>query len=130
MRDPPAGSRLCVPSTRSARSGQASAVSLAGPTAPLAGVRLRPWPAAVARCVEGCAVSPAAVTSSLRYSFFSFRFPGSPCSFIGALRAGFRGWRDFELWTLDFEPPLFRGIMIRALTVKDILDKQIAKKLA
>ena len=39
-------------------------------------------------------------------------------------------WKDFEPWTLDFEPPLFRGIMIRALTVKDILDEQIAKKLA
>jgi hypothetical protein len=31
---------------------------------------------------------------------------------------------------LDLEPPLFRGIMIRALTVNEILDKEIAKKLA
>jgi hypothetical protein len=39
-------------------------------------------------------------------------------------------WEDFEPWTLNLEPPLLLGIMIRALTVQKILDEEIAKKLA
>ena len=52
----------------------------------------------------------------------------NPLAFLSAFRIP--RWKDFELWTLDFEPPLFRGIMIRALTVNEILDEEIAKKLA